>query len=235
MLEVKGIDVYYGDAQALWGVSLTMRAGEIVTIVGPNGAGKTTLARSIAGILRVAKGSIVIDGQDLSKVPAYEICRHGIALVPEGRRIFPRMTVRDNLELGAYARDARGRVAENLERVYDIFPRLKERTSQLAGTMSGGEQQMLAIGRGLMAHPKVLLLDEPSLGLSPLMVDTIFEVIQRLNSQGLTILLVEQNVTRALQIAHRGYILEEGRIVWSGHPDEMLADDRVKRAYLAYH
>ena len=234
MLEVHGIDVYYGDAQALWDVSLQVGSDEIVSIVGPNGAGKTTLVKAIAGILKPRRGQVRFNGTDLTAIPPYEVCRHGVALVPEGRRIFPRLTVRENLEIGAYAPDARSRLVESMESVFAIFPRLRERIGQLAGTLSGGEQQMLAIGRALMAKPKLLLMDEPSLGLAPLVVSAIFDIIRTLNAEGIAVLLVEQHVAKALAVAHRAYILEEGRIVAHGTPSELLNDTQIKRAYLAY-
>jgi len=234
MLEVSGIDVFYGDAQALWGVSLGVRRGEVVAIVGPNGAGKTTLVKTIAGLMRPRRGQVLLDGQELSALAPHEVCRHGVALVPEGRRVFPKLTVRENLELGAYERAARSRLKQSMEEVFSLFPRLRERAGQLAGTLSGGEQQMLAIGRALMARPRLLLLDEPSLGLAPIVVDSIFETIRQLNATGLSVVLVEQHVAKALAVAHRAYILAEGRIVTSGTPAQLLNDTQVKQVYLAH-
>jgi branched-chain amino acid transport system ATP-binding protein len=234
MLEVLGLNVAYGVAQALWDVSLRVNHGEIVTIVGPNGAGKTTLVNSLAGIIPVRSGQIVLNGRDLRSFRPHQICGQGLAIVPEGRRIFPDMSVRDNLDLGAYASEARPHQAKSIERVYKIFPRLQERTGQLAGTLSGGEQQMLAIGRALMALPRLLLLDEPSLGLAPLLVDSIFEVLAEINAAGVSILLVEQNVSKALDFASRGYVLEQGRIVQEGLVEELRHDNHVKQAYLGF-
>lgn len=232
MLEVRNLDVAYGDAMALWDVSLTVNDGEIVTIVGPNGAGKTTLVNTLCGITPARSGQIVFDGCDLTRLAPYQVCAQGIALSPEGRRIFPQMNVRHNLDLGAYIPQARQYFSETLERLYTLFPILKERERQIAGTLSGGQQQMLAIGRALMARPRLLLLDEPSLGLSPLLVDQIFEVIHDINQSGVSILLVEQNVVKALQIADRGYVIEEGRIIQDGNTHELLHDERIKQAYL---
>ncbi len=222
----------YGDAQALWQVSLRVEEGERVTIVGPNGAGKTTLVNALAGLLPSRRGRVMLHDVDLLRLPPYQICAQGIALVPEGRRLFPRMSVRDNLDLGAYIPAARAHHAETLDRVLTIFPRLKERSRQLAGTLSGGEQQMLAIGRALMARPRYLLLDEPSLGLAPIIVDTIFEVLAEINELGVAVLMVEQNVSKALTFAGRGYVLEQGRIVREGLADELLHDAHVMEAYL---
>lgn len=234
MLEVIDLNVAYGDAQALWGVSLTVGEGEIITVVGPNGAGKTTLVNALAGIVPVRSGHIRIDGQDLIALPAHRVCQQGVAIAPEGRRLFSQMTVRDNLDMGSFVPDARPYHDEMLEQVYRIFPKLKERAAQRSGTLSGGEQQMLAIGRALMARPRLLLLDEPSLGLAPVVVDLIFDVLQEINRSGVSILLVEQHVIKALQAASRGYILEEGRIVRMGGSEELMQDEHIKRAYLAY-
>ncbi|MCI0709457.1 MAG: ABC transporter ATP-binding protein [Chloroflexi bacterium] len=232
MLEVHDLNVVYGDAQALWDVALTIKDGEIVTIVGPNGAGKTTLVNSLCGIIRARSGRILFNGVDLTRVPAHAICRHGITVVPEGRRIFPQMTVRHNLDLGAYIPQARPHHKAMLKQVYDLFPILREREEQIAGTLSGGQQQMLAIGRALMAQPRLLLLDEPSLGLAPLLVDQIYEAILDINRGGMAILMVEQNVVKALQLASRGYVIEEGRMVQAGAAHELLNDKRIKQAYL---
>jgi branched-chain amino acid transport system ATP-binding protein len=232
VLEVRGLEVCHGEAQALWGVDLTLGDGEIVCIVGPNGAGKTTLAHAIAGMLPVASGSVRIGGTEVAGLPTHLVCRSGIAIVPEGRRIFPGLTVRDNLDLGAYRRDARAFHAESLAWVHELFPRLAERSAQVAGSLSGGEQQMLAIGRALMARPRVLLLDEPSLGLAPVIVDDVFDAIGVINRTGVSVLLVEQNVVRALEIASRGYVLSEGRVALVGTAAELLANDSVRRTVL---
>lgn len=234
MLEIRDLNVFYGDAQALWNVSLRLEAGEIVAIVGSNGAGKTTLLNTVAGILRPKTGSIHLSGIDLTRVRPERVCEHGVALVPEGRRLFSGLTVRENLLLGAYSARARPHLRRSLAEVDEIFPVLRERAAQLAGTLSGGEQQQVAIARALMARPRLLLMDEPSLGLAPKMVDAIFEVMERINRLGVSILLVEQNVGRALKIADRGYVLEEGRIVREGTPDELLRDGAIRRAYLAH-
>ena len=234
MLEVSNLNVAYGDAQALWDVSLTVGDGEIVTVVGPNGAGKTTLVNTLAGIVLLRSGSIFMDGQNITVLRAHEICQYGIAIVPEGRRLFPEMTVRDNLDIGAFTPRARAHHTESLERVYRLFPKLKERTRQITGTLSGGEQQMVAIGRALMARPKLLLLDEPSIGLAPVVIDMIFEVLEEIRQTGVATLLVEQHVVKALQTASRGYILEEGRIVQMGQSQELIQDRRIQQAYLGY-
>jgi branched-chain amino acid transport system ATP-binding protein len=233
LLEVQGVHTYYGNIQALKGVSLTVEKGEIVTLIGSNGAGKTTTLRTIAGVLRPRKGSVRMGDRDLTKVPANEIVRLGLAHAPEGRRIFSRMSVKENLEMGAYTRtDAPAELAKDFERVYELFPRLKERLTQRAGTLSGGEQQMLAIGRALMARPAVLLLDEPSMGLAPVLVELVFKTIQDINAQGMTVLLVEQNAHMALSIAHRGYVLQTGRIVLSDTAKNLAANEMVRKAYL---
>jgi branched-chain amino acid transport system ATP-binding protein len=232
MLEVRDLNVAYGDAQSLWDVALTVKDGEIVTIVGPNGAGKTTLVNTLSGIIPSRSGQILFNGLNLTKLAPHQICSHGIAIVPEGRRIFAQMSVRHNLDLGAYVPRLRQHHRQTLEHVYTLFPILKEREQQSAGTLSGGQQQMLAIGRALMARPRLLLLDEPSLGLSPLLVDQIFEVIRDINRNGVSILLVEQNVVKALQVANRGYVIEEGRIVQGGDTDKLLNDERIKQVYL---
>ena len=232
MLEVSGIDVFHGDVQALWGVTFTVNQGEIVTIVGSNGAGKTTTLRTISGVLHPAAGRINFDGEDISQMPAHRIVELGIAQIPEGRRLWPGLTVTENLDLGAFHPRARRNRDSSLQRVFDLFPRLMERRSQLAGTLSGGEQQMLAIARGLMARPRLLMLDEPSLGLAPILVEEVFRIVREINEQGVTVLLVEQNVRRTLELAHRGYVLETGRIAMSGTSAELLGSEHVKQAYL---
>ena len=232
LLEVNEIHVHYGGIEALKGVSLSVEEGEVVTLIGSNGAGKSTTLRAITGLTPASSGSVVIDGEDVTRVPAHEIVDRGIALSPEGRHCFPRMTVRENLELGAYRRRKDTGVAEDLERVFGLFPRLQEREKQKAGTMSGGEQQMLAMGRALMAKPKVLLLDEPSMGLAPNLVQRIYETIAEINRGGMTILLVEQNANYALDVSRRGYVLETGRVVLEGESDKLRTDPDVQRAYL---
>jgi len=232
MLEVRDIEVFYGDAQALFGVSLTIDRGELVTLVGANGAGKTTTLRAISGIRPVARGDLRFEGTSLLTVPPHRRLGMGIALVPEGRELWPQLSVLENLELGAFERAARTRRAESLERVFSLFPVLKARARQLAGSMSGGEQQMVAIGRALMGRPRLLMMDEPSLGLAPVMVSQMFSIIRRLHADGLTILLVEQNLARALQIADRGYVVETGTVSVRGTSAELLADPAVRAAYL---
>jgi branched-chain amino acid transport system ATP-binding protein len=232
MLEVENINVFYGDAQALWDVSFTVNQGEIVTLVGSNGAGKSTTLKAISGLVPPLTGEIRFEKTRIDRVPAYRIVEMGIAHIPEGRRLWPGLTVRENLELGAYIKAVRSLREETVEWVFKLFPRLKERLNQLAGTLSGGEQQMLAIGRGLLSKPKLLILDEPSLGLAPLLVDEVLETIQKINGKGVTILLIEQNVNRALTISTRCYVLELGRIVLSGSGQDLLTDERVKTAYL---
>jgi branched-chain amino acid transport system ATP-binding protein len=232
VLEVRSLDVFYGDARALWGVDLDVAEGEIVSIVGPNGAGKSTLVNTLAGLHRGLRGQILMRGADITRLPGHRVCRHGLAIVPEGRRIFPVMSVQDNLDLGAYRPEARTEHAESLAWVNELFPRLRERAGQAAGSLSGGEQQMLAIGRALMAKPQLLLLDEPSLGLAPVIVDEVFDVLQTVNQRGVSILLVEQNVQRALDISQRAYLLAEGRIAMHGTPAELLASDEVRRSVL---
>ena len=232
MLELRELQVAYGPAPALWGVSLTLAAGELLSIVGPNGAGKTTLINAIAGVLRARAGKIVFEGQDITALPPHRFIAAGIALVPEGRRLFTGMTVRENLELGSYLKAARARRPASLDAVLDLFPALREKLPALAGELSGGQQQMVAIGRALMARPRLLLLDEPSLGLSPLIVHETFAAIRRINAEGTTVLLVEQNVAMAMQVSTRAYVLEEGRIVAEGAPDELLARPEIQRAYL---
>ncbi len=231
MLQIEGLDVFYGQIHALKGVGLAVRRGEIVAILGNNGAGKTTTLKSISGLLAPRRGSIALEGRALSGVPPHEIVLRGIGHVPEGRRIFNRLTVRENLMMGAYLRKDDG-VPADLERVFTLFPVLQERLGQVAGTLSGGEQQMLAIGRALMANPRLLLLDEPSMGLAPVVVERIFETVLDINRQGTTILLVEQNAAMALTIAHRGYVLETGTIALSGTAAELAENPDVRRAYL---
>jgi branched-chain amino acid transport system ATP-binding protein len=232
LLQIELLDFAYGDAQVLRGVSLEVRQGEIVTLVGSNGAGKSTTLRNISRLLTPRSGRIVFDGHDLLKLSSHEVVELGVVQVPEGRRVFPEMTVLENLRLGSYVKAARGDRAENLERGLTLFPRLRERASQLGGTLSGGEQQMLAIARGLMAKPRLLLLDEPSLGLAPLFVKTIFDTIATIHAQGVSVLLVEQNVYQSLRVAHRGYVLETGRITLQGTGPELLESDAVKAAFL---
>jgi len=232
LLEVRDLDFSYGDVQVLRGVSLSVNAGEIVTLVGSNGAGKSTTLRNISRLLRPKAGKIVFDGQDLIRLHSHEVVARGVIQVPEGRRVFPEMTVHENLTMGSYVKTARAERQKNLEKGLTLFPRLKERINQLAGTLSGGEQQMLAIARGLMAKPRLLILDEPSLGLSPLLVRTIFDTIARINAEGISVLLVEQNVYQSLRIAARGYVLETGKIALSGTGAELLDNDQVKAAFL---
>jgi branched-chain amino acid transport system ATP-binding protein len=232
LLSVKDVKVAYGGIQAVKGVSLEVRAGELVSLIGSNGAGKTTTMKAITGLLPLGGGHIQLAGKTIDGQGPWDLVQQGLAMVPEGRGVFTRMTIVENLQMGAYIRDDNDAIAEDIERVFTTFPRLKERRDQLAGTMSGGEQQMLAMGRALMSRPKVLLLDEPSMGLSPIMVDKIFEVIQDVSAQGVTILLVEQNASRALQIADRGYVMESGLITLSGDAHEMLHDPKVREAYL---
>lgn len=232
MLEIKDLHVFYGAIHALKGISLTVQDGELVSMIGANGAGKTTTLHAISGLLPAASGSVLLDGKDLQKVPANTIIRLGMSHVPEGRHVFASMTVEENLRMGAYILRDSKKIAENLERVYGHFPRLKERRRQLAGTLSGGEQQMLAVGRALMSRPDLLMLDEPSLGLAPLLVREIFEIIKRINAEGKTVLLVEQNAFAALSVAHYAYILEVGRVVLEGPGRELLENPKVKEAYL---
>jgi branched-chain amino acid transport system ATP-binding protein len=232
LLELENVDAFYGHIQALRGVTITLEKGEIVTLIGSNGAGKTTTLRTIAGMLRPRRGRVTLDGRDLTKVPANEIVRLGVAHSPEGRRIFARMTVKENLEMGAYARKEAD-LQKDFERVFGLFPRLKERLAQVAGTLSGGEQQMLAIGRALMARPTVLLLDEPSMGLAPVLVEVVFDTIKDINRNlGMSILLVEQNALMALSVAHRGYVLQTGRIVLADTAEKLAANEMVRKAYL---
>jgi branched-chain amino acid transport system ATP-binding protein len=232
ILEVQSVDAFYGRVQALRGMSLSVDVGEIVALIGSNGAGKTTTLRTISGLVRAAAGRIVFDGRDITHTPASRVVGLGICQAPEGRRLFARMTVYDNLILGAYTRSDGQGIRDDLERVYDLFPRVRERRSQLAGTLSGGEQQMVAVARALMARPRVLMLDEPSLGLAPILIETIFRTLVEINSQGTPVLLVEQNANKALEIAHRGYVLETGSIVTEGSGRELLDSEEVQRAYL---
>ena len=232
MLEVAGIEVAYGDVQVLWDVSLRVERGEIVTLLGANGAGKTTLLRAISRTVPLRGGSITLDGERLDRAPSARIVELGVAHVPEGRRLWPEMSVEDNLLLGAYPRRARAEVRRSLEYVFGLFPRVQERRRQIAGTLSGGEQQMVAIARGLMSRPTILMLDEPSLGLAPIIVAEMFETVRRINAEGTTVLLVEQNVKQALEVASRGYVVETGRVVSSGTREELLASDEIRKAYL---
>jgi branched-chain amino acid transport system ATP-binding protein len=232
LLKVSGLKVAYGGIQAVKGADFEVREGELVSLIGSNGAGKTTTMKAITGTLGFAEGDIEFLGQSIKGKGAWDLVRGGLAMVPEGRGVFTRMTIVENLQMGAYIRTDKAGIAADIERVFAIFPRLKERAAQLAGTMSGGEQQMLAMGRALMSRPKVLLLDEPSMGLSPIMVDKIFEVVKDVSAQGVTVLLVEQNASRALQIAHRGYVMESGLVTMSGNAQDMLNDPKVRAAYL---
>lgn len=235
MLEVKSLAVKYGAIQALHDVSISVNRGEIVTLIGSNGAGKSTTLRTISGLLRHAGGSILYEGKDISRIAPHEIVKLGLAQSPEGRGVFPQMTVDENLSLGAYTRRDHSEIAKDREKSLDLFPRLRERINQMAGTLSGGEQQMLAIARALLARPKLLLLDEPSLGLAPQIVQTIFKIIKDINAAGTTILLVEQNAHMALKVAHRAYVLEVGRITMQGPAAELAASDQVRKAYLGGH
>ncbi|HEY4717744.1 MAG TPA: ABC transporter ATP-binding protein [Anaerolineales bacterium] len=232
MLEVNNIHTYYGNIEALRGVSLEVNAGEVVTLIGANGAGKSTTLRTISGLLQPRVGQIKLNGEDLAAYPAHERVFKGIAMVPEGRGVFSRLSVEENLEMGAYSRSERAQIDQDLERVFVLFPRLKERRGQVAGTLSGGEQQMLATGRALMAHPKLLLMDEPSMGLAPLLVESIFQTIKDINKEGTTILLVEQNASMALSVGHRGYVLQTGQIVLSETAAKLAKNKMVQKAYL---
>ncbi len=234
MLEITGIDVFYGEVQALWDVSFRVDAGEIVTLIGANGAGKTTALKAIAGLLTPRRGEIRFEGSSLRGLAAHELVSRGLVLIPEARQLWPGMTVRENLEMGAYAKAARLRSRETLERVFEMFPVLKARASQKAGTLSGGEQQMCSIGRGLMARPRLLLLDEPALGLAPLLVREVFLRLRSIREQGVTLVLVEQNVPHALALADRAYVLESGRVTLSGPAPDLARDDRIRDGYLGY-
>jgi branched-chain amino acid transport system ATP-binding protein len=232
LLQIEKLSFAYGDLKVLWDVDLAVNQGEIVTVVGSNGAGKSTTLKNVSRLVRASSGKLTFDGQDLGQLESHQVVERGIIQVPEGRRIFPEMTVVENLRMGSYVKSTRADREKNIERAFTLFPRLQERQRQLGGTMSGGEQQMLAIARGLMGNPRLLLLDEPSLGLSPLFVKNIFDIIKEINRQGVTILLVEQNVLQSLRISHRAYVLETGRVVLSGKGEELLRDDRIKKAYL---
>ena len=232
MLTIKDLEVYYGVIQAIKGVSFEVNQGEVIALIGANGAGKTTILHTITGLLAPKNGSVVVEGKELTKMPAHKIVSLGMAHVPEGRRVFADLSVYENLRMGAYTRKDRNEIEETLEKVYQRFPRLKERRNQMAGTLSGGEQQMLAMGRALMSKPKILLMDEPSMGLSPIMVNEIFSIIQEVSDSGTTVLLVEQNAKKALSIADRGYVLETGNIVLEGKASDLLNNDSIKKAYL---
>ncbi len=232
MLEVKDLQVYYGMIQAIKGVSFHVDEGEVVALIGANGAGKTTILHTVSGLLTPKEGSVIFEGKDIVKIPGHKIVSMGMAHVPEGRRVFAQLSVLQNLKMGAYTRKDKNEIQQTLRTVFDRFPRLEERQNQMAGTLSGGEQQMLAMGRALMSHPKILLMDEPSMGLSPIFVNEIFDIIQKVSKSGTTVLLVEQNAKKALSIADRAYVLETGRIVLEGRANDLLNDDSVKKAYL---
>ena len=232
MLEIKDLEVYYGMIQAIKGISFEVNKGEVIALIGANGAGKTTILHTITGLLSPKKGSVVFEGTDITKVPAHKIVSMGMAHVPEGRRVFADLSVYENLKMGAYTRKDKNEIEETLKMVYEHFPRLEERKNQMAGTLSGGEQQMLAMGRALMSKPSIILMDEPSMGLSPIFVNEIFEIIQEVSDMGTTVLLVEQNAKKALSIADRAYVLETGKIVMEGKAEDMLNDDSIKKAYL---
>lgn len=232
MLEIKDLEVYYGMIQAIKGVSFEVNEGEVIALIGANGAGKTTILHTITGLLEAKKGSVVFDGKDITKTPAHKIVSMGMAHVPEGRRVFANLSVLQNLKMGAYTRKDKDEIAGNLETVYKRFPRLEERQNQLAGTLSGGEQQMLAMGRALMSQPRIILMDEPSMGLSPIFVNEIFDIIKEVSASGTTVLLVEQNAKKALSISNRAYVLETGKIVLEGKASELLNNDSIKKAYL---
>jgi branched-chain amino acid transport system ATP-binding protein len=232
LLEARNLHIGYGDAPAIWDVSLDVDAGEIVAVIGPNGAGKTTLINAMAGLLRCRRGKLRFDGIDMTHVRAHDYCGHGIALVPEGRRLFAKMSVEENLELGCYLPSARAHRLASLDHVYGLFPILRDKRGQPAGELSGGQQQMVAIGRALMARPRIVLFDEPSLGLAPTIVDDMFDIIARVRQEGVAVLLVEQNVLKALDVADRAYVLEQGRIVSTGLPDDLLKQPHIREAYL---
>lgn len=232
MLEIKDLEVYYGMIQAIKGVSFEVSEGEVIALIGANGAGKTTILHTITGLLEAKKGSVMFNGTDITKVPAHKIVTMGMAHVPEGRRVFANLTVLQNLKMGAYTRKDKTEIEKTLKTIYKHFPRLEERQNQLAGTLSGGEQQMLAMGRALMSHPKIILMDEPSMGLSPIFVNEIFDIIKEVSASGTTVLLVEQNAKKALSISDRAYVLETGKIVLEGKADELLNNDSIKKAYL---
>ena len=233
ILEVKDLEVYYGVIQAIKGISFEVNQGEIIALIGANGAGKTTTLQTITGLIPAKAGTITYEGQDITKIPGYKLVGMGIAHVPEGRRVFAELSVLQNLKLGAYTRNDKNEMEETLKMIYERFPRLEERKNQMAGTLSGGEQQMLAMGRALMSHPKLIVMDEPSMGLSPLYVNEIFDIIQKINADGVTVLLVEQNAKKALSIASRAYVLETGKIALSGDAKDLMNDDSVKKAYLS--
>lgn len=232
MLEIRDLEVYYGMIQAIKGISFDVNEGEVIALIGANGAGKTTTLHTITGLLPAKAGSITFEGQDITKVPGYKIVSQGMAHVPEGRRVFAQLSVLQNLRMGAYTRKDKDEIEETLQHVYKRFPRLEERQNQMAGTLSGGEQQMLAMGRALMSHPKIILMDEPSMGLSPIFVNEIFDIIKEVSAGGTTVLLVEQNAKKALSIADRAYVLETGKIVLEGKASDLLNDESIKKAYL---
>lgn len=232
LLEIKDLEVYYGMIQAIKGVSFQVNEGEVIALIGANGAGKTTILHTITGLLEAKKGTVIYDGRNITKTPAHKIVSMGMAHIPEGRRVFANLSVYQNLKLGAYTRKDKQEIEETLQTVYRRFPRLEERKNQLAGTLSGGEQQMLAMGRALMSHPRILLMDEPSMGLSPIFVNEIFDIIKEVSASGTTVLLVEQNAKKALSISDRGYVLETGKIVLEGNSEELLNNDSIKKAYL---
>lgn len=232
LLEIKDLEVYYGMIQAIKGVSFQVQEGEVIALIGANGAGKTTILHTITGLLEAKRGSVIFDGKDITKTPAHKIVSMGMAHVPEGRRVFANLSVYQNLKMGAYTRKDKQEIEETLKTVYKRFPRLEERKNQLAGTLSGGEQQMLAMGRALMSHPRIILMDEPSMGLSPIFVNEIFDIIKEVSASGTTVLLVEQNAKKALSISDRGYVLETGKIVLEGNSKDLLNNDSIKKAYL---
>ena len=232
MLEIKDLEVYYGMIQAIKGISFEVNEGEVIALIGANGAGKTTILHTISGLIAPKKGSITFEGQEITKIPAHKIVENGLAQVPEGRRVFPSLSVLQNLKLGAYTRKDKKEIDDTLKMIYERFPRLEERNNQPAGTLSGGEQQMLAMGRALMSKPRIILMDEPSMGLSPIFVNEIFDIIKQVSASGTTVLLVEQNAKKALSIADRGYVLETGKIVKEGKASDLLNDEAVKKAYL---